>query len=953
MLTFVMQTGYDRYFDSYYTRGGVKNALAPYRLESRRMPQTPEEKARENIDRQLERCGWQVQDRDEADVCAHLGVAIREFPLGSDAADYLLYAGGKAIGVIEAKPEGSTLVGVEVQSAKYTKGLPKHLPAYHRPLPFAYESTGKETRFTNALDPNYRSREVFTFHRPETLIEFAQQPEQLRARLTSMPPLIPGSLWNVQQRAILSLEESLAANHPRSLIQMSTGSGKTFTAVNSIYRLIRHAGARRIVFIVDRGNLGDQTLKEFSQFVTPDDGRKFTELYNVQHLKGTSIDQVSRVCITTIQRLYSILKGEPLDPELDERSSFVSDGPLAKEPIPVEYNPKIPIETFDFVFTDECHRSIYNLWRQVLDYFDAHLVGLTATPSKQTIGFFNRNLVMEYNHEKAVADGVNVDFEVYRIKTRMTEQGSTIEKGYYVDKRDRETRAVRYEQLDEDLIYDARKLDRDIVAPDQIRTVIKAYKDALFTELFPGRTWVPKTLIFAKDDSHAEDIVKIVRELFGKGNEFCQKITYKTTGEKPENLIAAFRNSPMPRIAVTVDMIATGTDIKPLEVVMFMRSVKSRTFFEQMKGRGVRVIPDTDFLAVTPDGGTKDHFVIVDAVGVCEAAKTDTKPLERKRFVSFEKLLEALAFGSTDEDILSSVASRLARLDKRLSKKQQEEVKAVTVGQSLSQISRELLNAVDPDAQLEKAKIEHGTDAPTEEQIQLTADTMMKAAAGPLRTAKSRNKIIEIKKSFEQTIDTVSLDELIDAGFDARATERATQTIASFEKFIGEHHDEITALQVLYSQPYRRRLTFTEIRELADAIAKPPHQLTPERLWRAYETLEKSKVSGSGGKQLADIVSLVRHALKHDENLVPYGQLVEQRFGAWMATQQSTGRTFTAEQQRWLTLIKDHIAASLSISVDDFDYTPFNEEGGLGKVYQVFGSEFDKILEELNEALAA
>ncbi|MCA9178509.1 MAG: DEAD/DEAH box helicase family protein, partial [Planctomycetales bacterium] len=827
------------------------------------MPKSPEAQARENIDRQLEACGWLVQNRDDADIAVNLGVAIREFPLeGGGEADYMLYAGGKAIGIVEAKPEGSTLTGVEVQSAKYTKGLAAHIPAYHRPLPFAYESTGKETRFTNTLNPDYRSREVFTFHRPETLIEFAQQPEQLRARLKSMPPLVPGSLWDVQQRAIVSLEASLAFDRPRSLIQMSTGSGKTFTAVNSIYRLIRHAGARRIVFIVDRGNLGRQTLKEFQQFVTPDDGRKFTELYNVQHLQGATIDKVSRVCITTIQRLYSILKGEPLDPELEEGSSFESGSLLTREPIPVEYNPKIPIETFDFVFTDECHRSIYNLWRQVLDYFDAHLVGLTATPSKQTIGFFNRNLVMEYNHEKAVADGVNVDFEVYRIKTRMTDQGSKVDKGFYVDKRDRETRALRYEQLDEDLIYDAKKLDRDVVAPDQLRTVIKAYKNALFTELFPGRTWVPKTLIFAKDDSHAEDIVKIVREEFGKGNEFCQKITYKTTGVKPEDLIAAFRNSPMPRIAVTVDMIATGTDIKPLEVVMFMRSVKSRTFFEQMKGRGVRVVSDTDFQAVTPDGGTKDHFVIVDAVGVCEAAKTDTKPLERKKTVSFEKLIEAVAFGSTDEDILSSVASRLARLDKRLSKKQQEEVREATGGQSLPQISRDLLDAVDPDTQLAKAKIEHNTETPTDEQIKSTATAMMKAAAAPLRTARSRNKIIEIKKSFEQTIDTVSLDELIDAGFDAKAKERAKQAVESFEKFIDEHHDEITALQVLYSQPYRRRLTFTEIRELSEAIAKPPLQLTPERLWRAYETLEKSKVRGSGGKQLADIVSLVRHALK-------------------------------------------------------------------------------------------
>ena len=918
------------------------------------MPKTPEEQARENIDRQLDACGWQVQDRADADITANRGIAIREFPLlGGDEVDYMLYADGKAIGVVEAKPEGSTLTGVEIQSTKYTQGLRPDLPAHRRPLPFAYESTGAETRFTNGLDPDARSRLVFTFHRPETLIEWAQQASQLRARLRRMTPLVPGSLWEVQQRAIINLEQSLADFRPRSLIQMSTGSGKTFTAVNFIYRLIRHADARRVVFIVDRGNLGRQTLKEFQQFVTPDDGRKFTELYNVQHLQSSAIDKVSRVCITTIQRLYSILKGEELDPELEEGSIFDTGPTLDREPIPVEYNPGIPIETFDFIVTDECHRSIYNLWRQVLDYFDAHIIGLTATPSKQTIGFFDSNLVMEYNHEQAVADRVNVNFDVYRIRTRITEQGSQVDRGYYVDKRDRNTRAKRYELLDEDLVYDEKKLDRDVVAPDQIRTVVRAFRDALFTDLFPGRTWVPKTLIFAKDDSHADDIVQIVREEFGKGNDFCRKITYKTTGAKPEDLIAEFRNSPMPRIAVTVDMIATGTDIKPLEVVFFMRSVKSRTFFEQMKGRGVRVINDTDFQAITPDGGSKTHFVIVDAVGVCEACKTDTQPLERKRTVPFATLVEAVALGSTDEDVISSLAGRLARLDQRLSKDQRAEIQAATGGRTLTEVVSGLVAAIDPDRQLERARAEHNTPGPTDPQVRQTATAMITEAATPLRKAKARNTIVEIKRSFEQTVDTVSQDELLEAGFDAKARDRARQAIRSFETFIEENRDEITALQVLYSRPYRRRLTFSEIRELTDAIRKPPLQLTPEHLWRAYETLEKSKVRGSGGKQLTDIVSLVRHALRQDETLTPYGDVVEQRFADWLRSQEAAGRRFTPEQMRWLTLIRDHIAASMMITVDDFEYTPFNEEGGIGKVYQVFGNEFNKLLDELNEVLAA
>jgi type I restriction enzyme R subunit len=408
------------------------------------MPKTPEDEARERIDAQLTACGWLVQDRAAADITAAPGLAIREFPLaGGDEADYLLYADGKAVAVVEAKPEGSTLTGVETQSGKYVNGLPPSLPTYHRPLPFAYESTGIETRFTNRLEPHHRSREVFAFYRPETLIEWATSQTQLRGALRNLPPLIAGHLWPVQQRAITSLERSLANNRPQALIQMATGTGKTFTAVNFIYRLIKHADARRVLFLVDRKNLGRQARKEFEQFVTPDDGRKFTELYNVQHMQSSTIDRVARVCITTIQRLYAALQGEELDPDLEEGSLFESASPLLRQPAPVVYNPAIPIETFDFIVTDECHRSIYNLWRQVLEYFDAFLIGLTATPSKQTIGFFNQNLVMEYPHEQAVADRVNVGFDVCRIRTRITEQGSQVDRGLYIDKRDRQTRARR------------------------------------------------------------------------------------------------------------------------------------------------------------------------------------------------------------------------------------------------------------------------------------------------------------------------------------------------------------------------------------------------------------------------------------------------------------------------------------------------------------------------------
>src|SRR5581483_10839248 len=403
----------------------------------------------------------------------------------------------------------------------------------------------------------------------------------------------------------------------------------------------------------------------------------------------------------------------------------------------------------------------------------------------QTIGFFNKNLVMEYGHEHAVTDNVNVPYDVYKIDTEITAAGSRVEKGFYVDKRDRLTRKVRWEQLDQDLAYAPNELDRAVVAPDQIRTVIRTFRDRLFAEIFPGRTVVPKTLIFAKDDSHADDIVKIVREEFDKGNDFCQKITYRPTGASPKELIQRFRNSPNPRIAVTVDMIATGTDIKPLEIVMFMRSVKSRSFFEQMKGRGVRVISDTDFQSVTPDAKTKTHFVIVDAVGVCERDKTDSRPLEQKPTVPLKVLFEQMAYHVRHPDLLSSVAGRLIRLEKRADEEVRAELAKLSGGKSLSNIARDLLDAIDPDKIEAEAARARPPGAPLEQgDLQSASEKLAKEAVKVIATNPNlRNKILAIQRAADQTIDTVSQDKLLFAGADAKTSEAARDTIKSFRDY--------------------------------------------------------------------------------------------------------------------------------------------------------------------------
>lgn len=945
----------------------------------------PEERAREKIDEQLRAAGWEVQYHDEMNL-TRPAVAVREFRLerGHGTADYLLFLDGRAVGVCEAKKAGTAVRNVEIQTGKYAKGLPSTLDAPHRPLPFCYISTGEETAFINYLDPHPRTREVFTFHRPETMREWLTadtleqwlkrsggfytsannvKPSTLRARLRAMPPVELPGLWPNKVQAVTNIERSLFEDRPRSLIQMATGTGKTLLAVTTLYRLIKFGGARRVLFLVDRANLGEQAEKEFQSFRTPDDQRKFTELYGVQRLTSNTIGSSSKVVISTIQRLYSVLKGEPeLDPELEAHTNLDSDDIARKEPLPVVYNKAVPPEFFDIIFIDECHRSIYSLWRQVLEYFDAHLLGLTATPAKHTYGFFNQNVVMEYPHEQAVADGANVDFDVYKIRTQITAQGSKVEAGpgVMLGYRDRVTRKTRWEAPDEDVAYAAKDLDKNVVSIDQIRLIVQTFRDKVLKETFPRRTEVPKTLIFAKDDSHAEDIVRIVREEFGRGNDFAQKITYKVTNAKPADLIQDFRISYNPRVAVTVDLIATGTDIKPLEIVMFMRSVKSRVQFEQMKGRGVRVINPDELRAVTRDATAKTHFLIIDCVGVCEAKLADTKQLEKNPSTSLKELLEHVARGGTNDDFLSSLAGRFSRMDKQWGPEDKKRVTEESGGVTLSEMAGALLDAVDADAQDDAARTMFALgpeEEPTEAQVKEAARPLkLEATKTLMATPKLRKLLLDLRQKYEQIVDEVSKDVLLvdQTGYSAAAKERAQAIVQSFEEFLATHRDEVEALQFFYSVPHKKRLRYKDIQALADAISAPPRSWTPEALWRAYETLDASKVRGaSAGRLLTDVVSLVRFALHQEGELVSHTERVQARYENWLAQQANKGRAFTDEQRRWLDMMKDHIATSAEVEVDDFELTPFTDEGGLARASKVFGESLRAVVRELNEVLAA
>ncbi len=914
--------------------------------------QFPEQKARDNIDRQLLQCGWNVQDKGKINFSISLGIAVREYPTDVGPADYVLFVDRIPVGIVEAKreEEGHRLTVHEEQAEYYAKSKLKYVN--NKSLPFVYESTGEVTRFTDMRDPKPRSRPVFTFHRPETLSRWLKQEKSLRERILDLPELDPTGLRDCQVTAIRNLEQSFKENRPRALIQMATGAGKTFTAITSIYRLLKYADAERILFLVDTKNLGQQAEQEFMAYIPNDDNRKFVELYNVQRLRSSYVATDSQVCISTIQRLYSILKGEELPEEAEEQNP--NEGWMPEEPVPVVYNEKIPIEFFDFIVIDECHRSIYNLWKQVLDYFDAFLIGLTATPDKRTFAFFNENVVSEYSHEEAVADGVNVGYDVYVIETEITKNGARIRAKEYVEKRERLSRRKRWEQLDEDVEYSAKQLDRDIVNPSQIRNVIRAFKEKL-PEIFPGRKEVPKTLIFAKTDSHADDIIQIVREEFGEGNAFCKKVTYKSS-EDPKSVLAQFRNDYYPRIAVTVDMIATGTDVKPIECLIFMRDVKSRNYFEQMKGRGTRTLEHDDLKKVTPSAtSSKTHFVIIDAVGVTRSVKTDSRPLERKKSVPLKDLLNAVMMGAgQNEDVMLSLANRLARLEKQITEKEKEQFKEKANGKTINQVVHELLNAFDPDKIEDKAREKFNLDSqdtPAEEQLKSAQQDLIRQAASTF-TGELNSFIENVRKVHEQIIDNINIDHVEYAGWDKQAKENAEKIVKEFKTFLRTNRDEMIALRIFYDQPYRRReLTHQMLKEVLEALkAQKPH-LAPLRVWQAYEQLEK--VNGhSPRKELIALVSLIRKVTGIDQVLTPYDKTVDQNFKRWIFDKHAgAAPKFNEEQMQWLRMIKDHIAASIHFEKEDLNYAPFDAHGGIGKMYELFGDEMDAIIEELNKEL--
>ena len=926
--------------------------------------QNPEQVARDFIDKQLIACGWVIQSNKKVNLHIGIGVAVKEYQTDVGPADYVLFVDGKPVGVIEAKREDEAhkFSVHETQVEDYSRAKLKYID--HQPLPFLYLSTGTVTRFVDMRDPKPRYREVFTFHRPETMSRWIKQATTLRARFAeNFPVLDTYGLRDCQVEAITQLESSLQKAKPKALLQMATGSGKTFTAITSVYRMLKHTKVNRVLFLVDTRNLGEQAEGEFRKYLPQDDNRLFPELHGIIRLSSSFVPQDSQVYISTIQRLYSILKGSELDESAENENPNETANAFAKQALPVIYNEKIPIEFFDVIVIDECHRSIYNLWKQVLDYFDAFQIGLTATPDNRTFGYFNQNIVSDYGYEKAVIDGVLVPYNVWTIETQITKHGASIKLGEMVDKRERLTRKKFWETVDEDIEYSGKQLDRDIVNLSTIRSIIREVKNKL-PVMFPDRVdksgefEMPKMLIFAKTDSHAEDIIEIVRDEFAERADFCKKITYQSK-EDPKTILNSFRNEYYPRIAVTVDMIATGTDIRSLEVLLFMRDVKSRSYYEQMKGRGTRTCSLEELkVKCSPSAKfAKDHFVIIDAIGVEQSQKTDSRPLEKAPGVSLKEVLQRIAVGDRSEEMLSTLANRLLRLDKQINQHEKNNFEDKAQGNSIPQIVKQLLHAYDPDtidaiAEQIRGNKKGEAMVDIEQEIKTQHQKIVDQAIAVFHNPDLREFILEVRKKYDQIIDGINLDSLATSGWQKDNKESAAATIQDFQQWILQHKDELTALQLFYGQPYRRReLTFQMIKSLVEQLVLEKPLLAPMSVWRAYEQMEAA--SGQPKNELVALVSLIRKVAGIDTTLTTYDSTVDKNFQDWVFRKQAGATKFNEEQMQWLRMIKEYVVNSFHIEKDDFDLNPFNAQGGLGKMWQLFGEQTDEIINELNEALAA
>ena len=861
---------------------------------------TPEEKARQKIDLWFAEAGWKVINREDYEpTCT--AVAIREGLLkGNLEADYFLFINGKAIGVLEAKREEIDPFSNNVceQAVLYAKSVPHIYQAYQKPLPFIFTSNGKELFFCDFREQKQSFKQIMAIPTPYELVKQLG----ISDYFAGLPSLQKKGLRDCQYEAVTELEKSFRSGQNRALMVLATGAGKTYTACLAAYRLLSYTPMRRVLFLVDRNNLGKQAEGEFGTFRLTENGDAFNTIFTVNRLRSSSIPSDSNVVISTIQRLFSFLRGDTIEDNDND------DDNEPTEEVVLPPNPNLPHDYFDLIIIDECHRSIYGNWRKVLEYFDtARLVGLTATPIPETMAFFNNNRIVNYTLEKSIVDGVNVDCRVYRIKTQVTENGGAILEGEKIREETRYTGVVKTISSKETKAYTSKELNRSVVNPAQIKLILSTYRDVVYTELFndPQREanfdYLPKTLIFALNEAHATNIVQIAKEVFGRTDDhFVQKITY-SAGDSNE-LIRQFRNDKDFRIAVTCTLVATGTDVKPLEVLIFMRDVESLPLYIQMKGRGVRTIGDEQLRNVTPNAFSKDCFYLIDAVGVTEHEKTIptiTDELTTK-IITLKELLEQITHGYLPDEHLKRLAATLSRIYNKADNSQRTEFIRLAnddMKELASRIYEAFENNILPPF--------ISTKEPNNERKGLVA---------PLANhADARRYLLILAAGFVNTL-MPGEDTLISKGF---SIEEAKSTTEAFEDFCKEHSDEIEALRIIYNNE-GEPITYSMLKDLENKLKMANNHFTSKQLWNSYAILNPNSVRRSSTKEesdaLTNIIQLVRFALRQIERLDSVVSTSKQYFNLWLGQNQ---REITDKQREVISRIVDYIASNGACTIKE------------------------------------
>lgn len=860
---------------------------------------TPEEKARVKIDRSLVDAGWSVVDRDDYEPTMQ-AVAVREAIMGGNReADYLLFLHGKAVGVLEAKREDCDITSDKVseQVTAYARSAPHSYPALMSPLPLLYKANGRDILFADCRHPEARFDHVMRIHTPRDVVRLLG----IEDPFAGLPALRRKGLRDCQYEAVTELEKTFRAGQRRALMVLATGAGKTYTACLAAYRFLSYTPMRRVLFLVDRNNLGRQAENEFGTFRLTENGEPFNTIFTVDRLHSSKIPKDSNVVISTIQRLFSLLKG-------DDITDADDDDTLEPTDLTLPGNPSLPPDFFDLIIIDECHRSIYGGWRSVLEYFaTARMMGLTATPLPETLAFFNNNRIVNYTLEKSILDGVNVDSRIYRIKTRATEQGGAIREGDPLKIETRYTGKTELVSNRETKAYTGEELNRSIINPSQIKLILQTYKDAVYTEMFadpqrePDFDYLPKTLIFALNEAHATNIVQIAKEVFGRTDDrYVQKITYSAPDSN--ELIRRFRNDKDFRIAVTCTLVATGTDVKPLEVLIFMRDVASLPLYTQMKGRGVRTIGDEQLRNVTPNAISKDCFFLVDAVGVTEHEHLIPSPGQERdgETITLRTLLEKITHGFLPDAYLRRLAATLARLHHKADEEQRTEF-SKRAGEQMHIIAERIYAALE-DSELPPY---NDVNEPNNERKGLVAPIANHADA--------RKYILVLAAGFVKTL-MPGEDELIAKGF---SVEEARDTTEAFEEFCQAHRDDIEALRIIYNND-GAPITYAMLRDLENRLKMENNRLTAKQLWNSYAILTPADVRRATTREeresITNIIQLVRYAFRQIARLDTVLATANQYFNLWCGQNQ---RPLTEEQKRLMADVVTYIASNAACTVSD------------------------------------